>query len=125
MSNSTNMKKIAVNMDFGGFSLSRQAYIDYLLTTEESLSLGEIADINESKYNDFGRDIPRDDPALIAVIEKLGTFAASGACADLGIALIPSNVDWKIHKYDGTEHVEEVHRTWYGETVYPHPEDKP
>lgn len=57
-------------------------------------------------------DYERDDPDLIAVIEELGTEAASGTHAELQIDEIPSGVKWQIEEYDGYEHIAEEHRTW-------------
>ena len=57
------------------------------------------------------RDIPRDDPILIKVVEKLGK-EANGECASLEVVSIPEGVDWKITEYDGMESVEEKHRSW-------------
>lgn len=58
-----------------------------------------------------GRDIPRDDPHLLQVIEELGE-SADGRCAKLKIVEIPADVEWAIEEYDGMEWVAEVHRTW-------------
>lgn len=57
------------------------------------------------------RDIPRDDPLLVRVVEELGE-KANGAHAELRIVEIPADVKWYIHEYDGSEHVAEDHRTW-------------
>lgn len=64
-------------------------------------------------YDDYwsSRDIKRDDPILIEVVEQLGE-KANGQCAKLGIVEIPDDVDWVIEEYDGNEHVAENHRTW-------------
>ena len=61
----------------------------------------------------YDRDIPRDDPALIQVVEELGR-AASGKFANLQIAELPDDMlsKWHIHEYDGNEHVAEDHRVW-------------
>ena len=56
-------------------------------------------------------DIPRNDPALVAVVEELGQ-AASNFWAKLEIVEIPDDVEWQIEEYDGLEHVAEKHRTW-------------
>jgi hypothetical protein len=64
----------------------------------------------ESWFHD--RDIPRDDPDLVAVVEELGA-AASGRHAALAVVEIPADVEWEIHEYDGSEHVMEKHRAWY------------
>jgi hypothetical protein len=57
------------------------------------------------------RDIERNDPDLIAVIEELGD-KASDRYGDLKIVEIPDDVDWEIEEYDGSEWVAENHRTW-------------
>jgi hypothetical protein len=57
------------------------------------------------------RDVARDDPYLVAVVEELGD-AASGRHAELKVVEIPSNVDWEIDEYDGKEWIAEKHRTW-------------
>ena len=68
-------------------------------------------DYQESSYFSE-RDIKRDDPILIKVIEKLGK-KANGSCADLKIIEIPNDVNWEIEEYDGAEHVAEKHKTWW------------
>jgi len=57
------------------------------------------------------RDIPRDDPALIQVVEELKE-SANGSCAELCIIEIPDGTDWQIEEYDGFEHIAEKHQTW-------------
>lgn len=59
----------------------------------------------------YSGDIPRDDPDLVAVVEKLGK-KANGSFADLKVIEIPDDIDWKISEYDGNEHIAEKHRTW-------------
>jgi len=56
-------------------------------------------------------DIPRDDPALVEVVQELKE-RASGTHAELSIVEIPDDVEWEIEEYDGTEHIAEKHRTW-------------
>ena len=56
-------------------------------------------------------DILRDDPVLVAVIEKLGV-KANGRSANLKIVEIPADVQWEIDEYDGREHIQEKHREW-------------
>jgi hypothetical protein len=58
------------------------------------------------------RDLARDDPYLVAVVEELGSEAASGDHAELKVVVIPADVDWYIEEYDGAEWVAEQHRTW-------------
>lgn len=57
------------------------------------------------------REIPRDDPDLVAVVEELGA-KADGFCAELKVVEIPDGVEWQIEEYDGKEWVAEKHRTW-------------
>jgi hypothetical protein len=57
-------------------------------------------------------DIPRDDADLVAVVEELGSEAASGQCARLSVASVPADVQWTIEEYDGREWIAEQHRTW-------------
>ena len=61
----------------------------------------------------YAHDIPRDDPALIQVVEELGK-AANDKYANLQIAELPDDVlgRWHIDEYDGNEHVAEDHRIW-------------
>lgn len=89
--------KIIINTCFGGFGLSSAA--NELYKTKSG---------NDKFYD---RDLARDDPILVAVVEELGD-AANGGCAELKIVEIPDGVDWQIEEYDGNEHVAETHRTW-------------
>lgn len=59
----------------------------------------------------YGRDIARDDPVLVQVVEELGA-AANGKYAELKVVDIPSDVEWTIEEYDGAEWIAEKHRTW-------------
>jgi hypothetical protein len=60
-------------------------------------------------FND--RDVDRDDPDLVRVIEELGNNA-NGKFADLKVVEIPADVEWQIEEYDGAEWIAEKHRTW-------------
>lgn len=90
------MKKIVINACYGGFSLSEQAYKEIGL---------------EWDTYGFAHEKERDDPGLVAVVEKLGD-KASGDCANLRVVEVPDDVDWEIEQYDGFEWVSEKHRTW-------------
>ena len=92
--------ELVINNCYGGFSLSDAGIARYL-------------ELKGMKLNDgfYDRDIPRDDAALIQVVEELGD-AANGSCADLKIVEIPNDVDWYVEEYDGNEWVAERHRTW-------------
>jgi hypothetical protein len=108
--------KIVVNKCFGGFSLSQEA-------TEYLASLGHTGAIRFIKHREeventswrwwAFRDTDRDNRLLVQTVEKLGSEKASGPHADLGIIEIPDGIDWVIDEYDGMEHIEEAHRSWY------------
>lgn len=59
----------------------------------------------------YPRDIKRDDPALVQVVEEMGE-AANDRFSSLKVVEIPDDVEWEIDEYDGYEHVAEKHRTW-------------
>jgi hypothetical protein len=93
--------KVVINNCYGGFSLSDAGIARYL----------ELKGVEVPDKDFYDREIPRDDAALIQVVEELGD-AADGACADLKIVQVPDEVDWYIEEYDGNEWVAERHRTW-------------
>ena len=94
------MKRIAINRCFGGFGLSKKANELY-----KAMSGMDKDDVF------YDKDVERDDPILIKVIDELGE-EANGDCAVLHIVSIPDDVKWEIEEYDGVEWVSEVHRTW-------------
>ena len=57
------------------------------------------------------RDIPRDDPKLVEVVEVLGS-EANGFSASLKVVEIPDDIMWDVMEYDGIEWIAERHRTW-------------
>lgn len=57
------------------------------------------------------RDMPRNDPDLVATVEALGK-KANDRFGDLTVVEIPDDVEWEIEEYDGKEWVSEKHRTW-------------
>jgi hypothetical protein len=59
----------------------------------------------------YYRDIPRNDPDLVAVVEEMGN-AAGAEFAELKVVDIPDDVQFEIAEYDGLEWVAEKHRTW-------------
>ena len=81
--------KVVLNSCFGGFGLSEKAHARY-------------TQITGNKYNEYGADANRADPALVQVVEELGS-EASGMCARLRIVIIPDGVRWEIQEYDGSE----------------------
>jgi len=59
----------------------------------------------------YPREISRDDPNLVKVVEDMGNLA-NGMCSELKIVEIPDGVDWQIDEYDGLESIHEKHRSW-------------
>ena len=112
--------KIVINSDYGGFSLSDEAILEY--GKRKGLNLVKDENTNWSisifykdsvaKENYFeDREIPRNDPDLVSVVEDLGE-SANGFAANLKIVEIPEDVDWYVEENDGREWVAEKHRTW-------------
>jgi hypothetical protein len=114
------MKKIVINGCYGGFGLSDEAIVRYaeikginLVSQVDQYDRTHyyVDSVSDDNYfSDF--DIPRDDPALIQVVEEL-QHDADGYAANLKIVEIPDDVEWHIAEYDGSEHVAENHRKWY------------
>lgn len=115
------MRKIVINCDFGGFSLSDKAMqryceiacIDYeIVTTNYGSTLFYKA--GHANDNDFYIDeyqFDRDDKILVHVVEQLKE-EANGIHANLKVVEIPDDVEWFIDEYDGRECVREKHRVW-------------
>jgi hypothetical protein len=130
------MKKICLNIAFGGFGLSSKAVMryselkgitlyererpfgnDYYLIEPEEYDKIHIEDRKRRCYKKSNElyfsvdDIERDDPILIQVVEELGE-ESWGRFAELKIVEIPSDTSWQIEEYDGLEHIAECHRRW-------------
>ena len=133
--------KIVINACHGGFGLSEKAVMRYaelkgltvypegtgMFTTYWRVPEGAREDrtnyyswpLEEQRASNarlakqvwHEREIPRDDPALVQVVEELGADA-NARFAELGIVEIPDGVAWQIEEYDGLEHVAEKHRVW-------------
>ena len=88
---------IVINSCYGGFGLSDKALVLYNTLANTEL--------------EYYSDIERNDPILVHVVETLGN-EANGRFAKLCIVEIPDDVNWEISEYDGSESVEEVHRSW-------------
>ncbi|MHA1852724.1 MAG: hypothetical protein ACTSUF_04350 [Candidatus Heimdallarchaeaceae archaeon] len=119
-------KKVVINKCYGGFGLSNEAYEELIkmgIPCEkydvEKDKKGEYKnkkvilthDFSSHEYFDEWTRYNREDPLLIAVVEKLGE-RANGIAAKLEIIEIPADVDYEIEEYDGVEWVSEKHRTW-------------
>lgn len=113
--------KIAINIQFGGFSISKKA-LDYMnslgcekaeeILYEHKKETSE-ADLDSFSYNsfyDFNND--RTNHYLISAIESLGK-EAFGSMSHLRVVEIPDDVDYEIYDYDGVESIHEKHRVWY------------
>jgi hypothetical protein len=114
-------QRIVINSDFGGFGISREAFL--LLRKMKVKEALEETDVGEY-YKDgsgprrksctddsFGHNLKRNDKRLINVIEQLKE-KANGPYAHLKIVEIPDRVKWQIEEYDGNEWVAEKHRRW-------------
>lgn len=130
--------KIVINGCYGGFSLSHAAVLRYAELKGIKLysfvnvsgSFSETVPYDDSQKAPLGmihyyttpeeeegsyfsdRSIPRDDPALVQVVEELKEVA-NGNCAELHVVEIPDGAKWQVEEYDGLEHVAEVHKTWF------------
>jgi len=91
--------KIVINVDWGGFGLSEEAYKE----------LGLEWDGFGYAFNGYEC---RTNPKLVEVVERLGSERASGHFAKLKVIEIPDGIDWVIYNYDGIETVHEKHRSW-------------
>lgn len=125
------MTRVVYNACFGGFGVSEAAarrmaelgsepMIKELANHADRVAAFERGDLGydgeplkayTAEWYGGARDVERDDPILIQVIEELGP-AANGDHALLEIVDIPDDVKWEIAEYDGSEHVAEQHRTW-------------
>ena len=117
------MKKIVINRCHGGFSLSHEAIMMYSALAKLNLKAvqGEhFVLVGYSYYLDgiveeqmfwTERQLFRDDPDLVFVVERLKE-QANGRYAELEVVSIPSDVNWYIEEYDGLEWIAEKHRTW-------------
>jgi hypothetical protein len=115
------MKKIVINICWGGFSLSDISIRRYAeikgIKLVEVLSeyrdihfyINEVDDQEENYFSHY--DLERDDPVLVQVVEEMGVDA-NGSYASLKIVEIPDDVKWYISNYDGYEAVHEIHRIW-------------
>ncbi len=112
-------QKILICDEHGGFSLSREALLRLraqghegaLNETDVGEPWGAGKGVRQEWSRSFLRDIPRDDPQLLALFEEMGQEAAGAVC-HLKVVEIPDGVEWQIEKYDGLEWVAEKHRIW-------------
>lgn len=100
--------KIAINKCYGGFGLSKAVYAELGIKWDGYGYLkNEDLGITSDNYMAY-----RQDPRLIAAIEKVGEDEASGELAKVRVVEIPDGVEWEIDEYDGVETIHEKHRSW-------------
>lgn len=115
------MKKIVINSDFGGFSLSEKAMhryceiacIEYEAVTTDygTTFFYRAGHANDDEFIIDDYQFKRDDKILVHVVEELKE-QANGKFASLKVVEIPDDVNWFIDEYDGRECIREVHRVW-------------
>lgn len=94
--------KVVINKRYGGFSLSEEGMREYCTLKGCEWT---------PRTHVYEHNIPRDDPDLVAVVEKLGE-RSWGRYAKLIVIEIPDDLLWQVEEYDGMEHISEQHRTW-------------
>lgn len=97
------------DLDPSSYLLTYTSTRDFGIRVDHATFWGDGNKTPEWYFND--RDLKRDDPDLVAVVEDLG-HKADGTHANLEVVEIPDDVQWQIEEYDGLEHVAEAHRTW-------------
>jgi hypothetical protein len=65
----------------------------------------------QSEQTVYQREVKRDDPALVQMVEEMG-HKAWGDHAELKVVKIPDGIDWYIDEYDGVEVINEWHHCW-------------
>lgn len=100
--------KVVVNHCWGGFSLSPEG-VEALLNAKKELTDEEVKDTRECS----GRNLRRNDPILVKLVEEKGSKFMSGELAQLEVVEIPDSLeDFWIEDNDGAERVVEPHRSW-------------
>ena len=101
--------KVVINSCYGGFDLSKDAQDLYCAWMQIDPGAWNKT---WNYYSDFHvRELKRDDPVLVAVVEYLDEDANCNY-SELKIVDIPDDIEWHIAEYDGGEWVAENHRTW-------------
>lgn len=95
------VRKLVINTEFGGFGLSRDAWVSWCVQKGW----------NPDDENLHDWMIERDCPILVAIVEEMGP-RAWGQHAQLKVVEIPADVFWELADYDGQEWIAEQHRTW-------------
>ena len=125
------MRKVVISCCFGGFGISLEcAKLMAKLGNSEAKNM--VHEYNEALKKPtiiyhisphelqkkivvefYGHlwETKRDNPELVAAVEKLGD-AANSRYSKLKVVEIPDNVKWHIEEYDGNERIAEDHMTW-------------
>ncbi len=134
--------KVVINVCYGGFGLSHKALLwlaerksKWVRQTEPSEYYGDqpgweeqFAEAQQRDHdspfgltlyegkilclNDRADPEFRGDAQIIECIETLGVKEAAASLAELLVVEIPDGVDYYIDEYDGTEKINEQHRSW-------------
>lgn len=116
--------KYLVNREYGGYCLYPEIVEEYY--TRKNIAFDKSYDPAFKVFVVFPlkngepdetfwaeKEIRRNDPDLIAVIEKLGTNTSEGIRYKSLVAVeVPDDVEVELIEYDGFEHLAEKHRTW-------------
>jgi hypothetical protein len=114
------VQKIVINRCYGGFGLSHEAIMRYaelkginlVFQKEDVFGLIHYYKDEIKQENYFShRDIERNDPVLVQVVQEMGD-KANGRHSRLGVVEIPDGIEWTIEEYDGSEYIAEIHRKW-------------
>lgn len=132
------MPKVVINNCHGGFGISHAATMRYAeikgitlfpFVRASAASKADLVPYDGAQARPLGMiyyfttpdgargslfhedNIPRDDPALLQVVEEMG-WDANTEFACLKVVEVPDDVEWEIAEYDGSEWVAEKHRTW-------------
>jgi hypothetical protein len=114
------IKGITVYLEESGYGFFKYYTVPvHQRTPEEAGNWYELPFAERQRLNEqwrseqlYDSDIPRNDDALVQVVEELGSKKASGRFAELKIVNIPDGIDWEVDEYDGLETVAETHRSW-------------
>ena len=106
------------NACYGGFCLSDKAFKLYIekkgwtpVKLEKKYSWDSEWGCEENPEL-YDGDIDRDDQALVAVVEELGSETASGDCANLVVGYVDKGTAYCIEEYDGRESLRFSYDDW-------------
>ena len=103
--------KLVINERCGGYGLSEEAVFRYAELKGLTIDVKRTQWYTSYLVNGkdwMETDIPRNDPILVQVVQKLGGVA-NGDYADLKIVEIPAGTKYRIREYDdGFEQLETI-----------------